>query len=87
MEFKLNGKKLSAFADYSPARYKKYLDSLPDGELLTTNELAARTKAKSNHSMRDIIKKSLPLYSGLIGNRVVFGNPKTIKALKDEIQS
>ena len=87
MEFKLNGKKMDTYNDYNPSRYKKFLDKLPDGELLTTAELGAKTKAKNPNSMRDIVKKELPLYTAVFGHKILFGNPKTIKALKDEIQS
>jgi hypothetical protein len=87
MEFKLNGKKMDTYSDYSPSRYKKFLDKLPDGELLTTAELGARTKAKNANSLRDTIQRELPSYTAMLGHKILFGNPKTIKALKDEIQS
>ena len=87
MEFKLNGQKMEGFSDYSPARIKKYLDKLPDGELLTSVELADRLKIKSANSMRDKIKIKLPAYYCIMATKCLWGNPKTVKAFKDEIQS
>lgn len=86
MQFKVDGKKIEGFANYNLEKITKYLNKLPDGELLSAEELTKRSKLKSSNYLRDKMIKEYPQNFVKISKKIVFGNPKTIKALKDEIQ-
>jgi len=84
MKFKVDGKKIKPTIGYDVVKIKKFLDKLPDGELLSSNGLAEKLNLTSGH-MRTFIKSKLPGYYLDLKNKIYFGNLKTIKAFQEQI--
>jgi hypothetical protein len=86
MDFKLNGRKYTPTNVYSAPLVKKYLDSLPDGELINTPEIAAIFKIRSPGYFRDKAVQDLPDYRFMLTGKWLFGSKKTISALKKQLE-
>lgn len=86
MTFRLNGKPLST-RPVPPRilRVKRFLDTLPDNELLTSRELAKRTgyshDVVSNEMGRHSALEGYVLAVRFPGRQNVWGNQKTIREL------
>lgn len=85
MEFKLDGQKIKPTFGYDPVKIKKYLDKLPDGEMLTVGTLAGRLNVAAGH-LRDNITKKIPTNFMIVSHKTFFGSEKTIKAYKSQYE-
>lgn len=81
MDFKIDGKPVQISLGYDPAKIKKYLETLKDGELLSMESLSAKFGCVQ-HYLRAIIKNKLPDHYVIVKNKTYCGNVKTVKAYK-----
>lgn len=86
MEFKLNGQKVEPRRAFNKDIVQKYLDSLPDGELMDTSMIQEKLRYSLPDHIRDRIRRELPDYS-VQGEKkkCYFGNKKTIKEYKKQV--
>lgn len=81
MDFKIDGKPTKISFGYDPARLKKHLESLKDGEFLSMDNLAAKFGCDKSY-LSQIIRTKLPENHTLIKNITYAGSSKTIEAYK-----
>lgn len=81
MDFKIDGKPVQISLGYDPAKIKKYLETLKDGELLSMESLSQKLGTAANY-LRNVIKDKLPDHYVMVKNKTYCGNVKTVKAYK-----
>lgn len=84
MDFKIDGKKTKPTFGYDTVKIKKFLDKLPDGELLSVSILADKLGLANGH-LRDTIIKRLPDNYIMISYKYYYASEKTIKAYKAQL--
>lgn len=85
MEFKLDGKKIKPNIGYNVEHFKKQLDKLADGELITVAAFAEKFNLKAGY-VRELVRKHHPENSLIIDGKVILGSSKTVKAYKNAVQ-
>jgi hypothetical protein len=90
MKFTLNGATLNTIVKTANQKTENYLNSLTNGVLLTTEELAVAIKRPPTTLRSDLFRYELHEYTEYIvsGKRMrVWGNKKTIIELRKELNA
>ena len=88
MDFKIDGKPMKLAVAFNKDRVRKYLDSLPDGELVSSKVIQEKFSYTQPDHVRDRIKNELPEYTTLGKKNIrYFGSKKTIKAFLKQVNN